>query len=117
MPLPILAAGTRLWQNEDHVAENRARYREKVVAAERILGGRFGYQAPGGGFFLWLDVGDGEAAAVELWRRGGLKVLPGAYTAAAPPGGSNTGASYIRVALVHETPTVEAALQRLADIL
>jgi aspartate/methionine/tyrosine aminotransferase len=54
---------------------------------------------------------------VELWRRGGLKVLPGAYTAAATSGGSNPGAPYIRVALVHETAAVEDALQRLAEIL
>jgi aspartate/methionine/tyrosine aminotransferase len=117
VPLPVLAAGERLWRDEDHVVCNRARYQEKFAAAGRILGDRFGYRMPGGGFFLWLDVGDGEAAAVELWRRGGLKVLPGAYTAAAPPGGGNPGAPYIRVALVHETATVEAALQRLAEIL
>jgi len=117
VPLPVLAAGERLWRDEDHVVSNRARYQEKFAVAGRVLGDRFGYRVPGGGFFLWLDVGDGEAATVELWRRGGLKVLPGAYTAAATSGGSNPGAPYIRVALVHETAAVEDALQRLAEIL
>ena len=31
------------------------------------------------GFFLWLDVGNGEEAALKLWRDGGIRVLPGAY--------------------------------------
>ena len=40
---------------------------------------RFGFYRPAGGFFLWLDVGDGEAACRRLWREGGLRVLPGGY--------------------------------------
>lgn len=117
VPLPVLAAGERLWRDETHVAENRARYQEKFAIAERILGGRFGFRRPAGGFFLWLDVGDGEAAAVELWRQGGLKVVPGAYMGAAMPDGSNPGKPYIRVALIHDAALVEAALERLAVIL
>jgi N-succinyldiaminopimelate aminotransferase len=103
------------------VAENRALYREKFAIAERILGGRFGFRLPAGGFFLWLEVGDGEAAAVELWRQGGLKVVPGAYMGADMdtdgPGGRNPGKPYIRVALIHDAALVEAALERLAVIL
>ena len=34
---------------------------------------------PDGGFFLWLEVGDGEAAARRLWAEAAIKVLPGAY--------------------------------------
>jgi aspartate/methionine/tyrosine aminotransferase len=117
VPLPVLAAGERLWRDEDHVAENRARYQEKFAIAERILGGRFGFRPPAGGFFLWLEVGDGEAAAVELWRHGAMKVLPGAYMGAALADGINPGKPYIRVALVHDAPVLEAALERLAVIL
>ena len=115
--LPVLAAGTRLWQDEDHVTATRQRYRDNFAVAERILGDRFGFHTPDGGFFLWLDVGDGEAAAVELWRRGGLRVLPGAYMSAADPDGKNPGASYIRVALVYDRDLTEAALSRLSEIL
>jgi aspartate/methionine/tyrosine aminotransferase len=117
VPLPVLAAGERLWRDEAHVAENRALYREKFAIAERILGGRFGFQVPAGGFFLWLEVGDGEAAALELWRQGGLKVVPGAYMGADMPDGQNPGKPYIRVALIHDAALVEAALERLAEIL
>ena len=47
--------------------------------AQRRLGNRFGFYRPAGGFFLWLDVGDGEAACRRLWREGGVRVLPGGY--------------------------------------
>jgi aspartate/methionine/tyrosine aminotransferase len=117
VPLPVLAAGERLWRDEAHVAENRALYQEKFAIAQRILGGRFGFRLPAGGFFLWLEVGDGEAAAVELWRQGGLKVVPGAYMGAPMPDGRNPGNPYIRVALIHDAALVEAALERLAVIL
>ncbi|MDX1575314.1 MAG: aminotransferase class I/II-fold pyridoxal phosphate-dependent enzyme, partial [Kiloniellales bacterium] len=117
VPQPVLAAGERLWRDEAHVAENRALYREKFAIAERILDGRFGFEVPDGGFFLWLEVGDGEAAALELWRQGALKVVPGAYMSATMPDGQNPGKAYIRVALIHDAALVEAALERLAEIL
>jgi aspartate/methionine/tyrosine aminotransferase len=66
VPLPVLAAGTQLWCEEDHVAANRARYQANFAVAERVLGNRFGFRKPAGGFFLWLEVGDGEQAAREL---------------------------------------------------
>ncbi len=71
MPLPIQEAATALWRDEAHVEENRALYRRKFDVAERILTGRFGFYRPPGGFLLWLDVGDGEAAARTLVARGG----------------------------------------------
>lgn len=117
VPLPVLAAGTRLWQDEAHVAETRARYRENFQIAERLLGNRFGFRKPDGGFFLWLDVGDGEAAALELWRQGGIKVLPGAYMSVADDSGRNPGQAYVRIALVHDAALTETALGRFCEIL
>jgi hypothetical protein len=89
--LPILAAGTRLWRDEAHVEANRAYYRRNFDIAARILGNRFGFRKPDGGFFLWLDVGDGEAAALRLWREAGVRVLPGTYMAETGPDGVNPG--------------------------
>jgi aspartate/methionine/tyrosine aminotransferase len=117
MPVPIQEASAALWDDDAHAAENRARYRAKIDAAERALDGRFGFYRPPGGFFLWLNVGDGEAAARALWARAGLKVLPGAYITRAGEGRPNPGAPYVRVALVHETDIVAEALGRFAEIL
>ncbi|CUW37933.1 aminotransferase [Magnetospirillum sp. XM-1] len=116
-PLPIAAAATALWQDEAHVTESNDLYRAKLDAAERILSGRFGFYRPAGGFFLWLDVGDGEAAAVKLWREGNIRVLPGAYLAAEDSEEGNPGSRFIRVALVHDLATTQSALTRLAEIL
>lgn len=116
-PLPVLAAATRLWADETHVEANRALYRAKLDAAEAVLAGRFGFYRPPGGFFLWLDVGDGEAAAVKLAREAGIRVLPGAYLAREADDGINPGAPFIRVALVHDLETTAAALRRLAGTL
>src|SRR6266704_3262656 len=83
VPLPIQAAATALWRDEAHVEENRARYRRKFDIAEAALAGRYGFYRPDGGFFSWLEVGDGEAATLRLWRDAAIRVLPGGYTARA----------------------------------
>ncbi|MFA6021856.1 MAG: aminotransferase class I/II-fold pyridoxal phosphate-dependent enzyme, partial [Rhodospirillales bacterium] len=111
-PLPILAAAAALWRDETHVQENRDLYRAKLDMAERIFAGRFGFTRPQGGFFLWLDVGDGEKAAVEVWNKAKIRVLPGKYLSR-----GNVGDRFIRVALVHDLTTTEKALTHLAQTL
>jgi N-succinyldiaminopimelate aminotransferase len=117
VPLPILAASTALWQDEAHVEANRSLYRAKFDAADQLLAGFAGYRRPEGGFFLWLKVGDGEAAALHLWRAAGIRVLPGAYLARPGADGVNPGAAYIRVAVVHDVATTRRALSRMAELL
>lgn len=117
VPYPILAVSAALWRDEAHVAENRALYRAKFDAAADILGDRYGFFRPRGGFFLWLEVGNGEEAARALWREAALRVLPGAYIAEPDARGVNPGQAYIRVALVHDLPTTAEALRRLVTVL
>ncbi len=117
LPLPVLAASAALWDDDAHALANRALYRTKFDLAERLLGGRFGFYRPAGGFFLWLDVGDGEAAARTLWQEQALRVLPGAYLARDCGDGSNPGRRYIRMALVDDLPRTEEALRRLRNAL
>ncbi len=120
VPIPILVASAVAWRDEAHVAANRAIYAERFRLAERLLGNRAGFRMPEGGIFLWLDVGDGEAAALKLWREAGLRVLPGAYMGREVEPGkslSNPGFRYIRVALVQDLSTIEAALGRMGEIL
>ena len=116
-PGPTLAAAAGLWNDDAHVKANRALYREKFDIAERILSNRFGFYRPDGGFFLWLEVGDGEAAARKLWAEAGIMVLPGSYLGQTQADGSNPGAGYIRVALIHDAGTIGEALSSLAAVL
>ena len=118
VPTPILAASAACWRDEAHVAANRAAYREKMAAAERILAERM--RRPGGGFFLWLKVANGEQAALDLWREEGIKVLPGAYMGRESELGksqTNPGFSYVRVALVSDLSTILTALERVRNFL
>lgn len=117
MPLPVQAASAALWADDGHVAAIRSHYHANFAAAEDSLRGRFGYRRPDGGFFLWLDVGDGEEAARRLWSDGGIRVLPGAYLARPAPGRPNPGQPFIRVALVHDAETVGAACAAIVRIL
>ncbi len=116
IPLPLQRAAVALWQDEAHVIENRARYRRKFEIAEEVLGRRLGFYRPAGGFFLWLDVEDGESAARALWQEAALRTLPGAYIARGE-GEGNPGRRYIRVALVHDEATVAEGMQRLRSVL
>jgi N-succinyldiaminopimelate aminotransferase len=116
LPLPIAAVSTAAWSDEAHVEANRALYARKFELARNRLGNRFGFRLPDGGFFLWLDVGDGVEAATKLWREGGVRVLPGFYLARDTQDG-NPGKSFIRVALVNDSATTSEALDRIARIL
>jgi aspartate/methionine/tyrosine aminotransferase len=120
VPGPVQHASAAVWSDEAHVAANRAAYRAKYDVCDRILGSRFGYRRPAGGFFLWLDVsncGSGSDAAVTLWQRAAVKVLPGAFLAQAGRDGTNPGQNYVRLALVHDAATVAEALERIVVVL
>jgi aspartate/methionine/tyrosine aminotransferase len=118
VPAPILAASAACWRDESHVAANRAAYQEKMAAAENILGDAM--HRPGGGFFLWLKVGNGEETALRLWREEGVRVLPGAYMGRETETGksqSNPGFSYVRIALVSDLSTILTALERVRNFI
>jgi aspartate/methionine/tyrosine aminotransferase len=114
LPLPLQRVAEACWQDEAHVTASRALYQQKFRDADRIFSGLQGYQAPGGGFFLWLPVEDGEAAALRLWRETGVRVLPGGYLSR-DVGGDNPGKGYIRVALVATPEETQRGLTLLRD--
>jgi aspartate/methionine/tyrosine aminotransferase len=120
VPGPAQHVSAAVWADEAHVAANRDAYRAKYDACDRVLKDRYGYHRPAGGFFLWLDVsnfGGGSDAAVTLWKRGGVKVLPGAFLAQAGRDGTNPGTNYVRLALVHDAATIAEALERFVVVL
>lgn len=116
LPLPVQRVSERAWADEAHVQENLALYQEKFRIADEVFSGVQGFQNPEGGFFLWLPVDDGEAAALKLWRETGVRVLPGAYLSR-DAGGDNPGKGYIRVALVAPKDEMRRGLIKLRDCL
>jgi aspartate/methionine/tyrosine aminotransferase len=116
LPMPLQHAAARVWAEEAHVVENRRLYGRKYALADEILGDVPGYRSPEAGFFLWLPVADGEAAALRLWQETGVRVLPGAYLGQ-EAGGINPGRDYIRVAMVAPEEEMARGLTRLRDCL
>jgi N-succinyldiaminopimelate aminotransferase len=120
VPIPTQEVAIAAYGDEAHVEANRDLYRLKFDLADQIIGDRYGYQRPAGGFFLWLDVGalgGSEAAAAKLWHEAGVRVLPGRYIARDQADGSNPGADFIRVAMVHDRETTAEALHRIVAVL
>jgi aspartate/methionine/tyrosine aminotransferase len=120
VPIPAQEVAIAAYGDERHVEANRELYRQKFELADQIVGDRYGYRRPAGGFFLWLDVaahGGSEAAAARLWREAGVRVLPGRYAARDQDDGSNPGADFIRVAMVHDSKTTAEALHRIVAVL
>ena len=120
VPTPLQHVAIAAYNDEKHVEDNRRLYREKFDLADQIIGDRYNYRRPAGGFFLWLDVsaqGDSEAVTERLWREAGLRVVPGRYLAREQADGSNPGADYIRVAMVQDKAITAEALHRLVAVL
>src|ERR1700761_2286236 len=120
VPVPAQHAAIAAYNDEAHVEENRKLYRIKFDLADQILGNRYGYRRPAGGFCVWLDISDpgsDEEGAVRLYRDAGVRVVPGSYLARQQADGSNPGAGYIRLALVADSETTAEALHRLVEIL
>jgi len=120
VPGPAQHVGAAAYGDEVHVQENRRLYSVKFDLADQIIGGRYGYKRPDGGFFLWLDVsefGGSEIVTKRLWQEAGVRVVPGRYLAREQADGSNPGADYIRVAMVQDSATTAEALHRLVAVL
>jgi aspartate/methionine/tyrosine aminotransferase len=120
VPLPLQEVAAAAYADESHVRDNRRLYTQKFDLADQIIGDRYGYRRPAGGFFLWLNVtavGGSETAALKLWREAGVRVLPGRYIARDQQDGTNPGADYIRVAMVQDNDTTAEALHRLVAVL
>jgi aspartate/methionine/tyrosine aminotransferase len=120
VPIPAQRVAITAYGDERHVEENRRLYGLKFDFADQILGDRYGYRRPAGGFLLWLDVsahGSDEEVTLRLWREAGVRVVPGSYLARDQADGSNPGRGYIRVAMVQDQETTAEALHRMVEVL
>jgi succinyldiaminopimelate transaminase len=110
VPGPMQLAGAVAWADDDHVADQRSRYRERLdVLAAGLRGHGLEASLPGGAFYLWVAAPEGDAwgLAEELARKGGLLVSPGEFYGPA-------GSGHVRVAAVQPLDRIELGLARLA---
>ncbi|WP_068115751.1 aminotransferase class I/II-fold pyridoxal phosphate-dependent enzyme [Tropicimonas marinistellae] len=116
LPLPLQRVAERVWSDEAHVAASLSLYQQKYRLADEMMSGVPGYSGPEGGFFLWLPVENGEAAAKRAYEQAGVRVLPGAYFGR-DVNGTNPGEGFIRVAMVAGMDELQRGLQALRDCL
>jgi aspartate/methionine/tyrosine aminotransferase len=120
VPAPAQYVAIAAYGDEAHVQENRKLYSAKFDLADQIVDGRYGYERPAGGFFLWLDIskhGSSEMVTKKLWSGAGVRVVPGRYLAREQNDGSNPGEGYIRVAMVQDKAATAEGLRRLVAVL
>jgi len=122
MSLPTQVASIRAWDDEQHVADNRTRYREKFAAVLEILSPVLDVQRPDAGFYLWVktpDISgvDDESFARDLFALQNITVVPGRYLSRdvlTMDGKTvNPGTNRIRMALVAPLEECIDAAQRI----
>ena len=112
----VQVASVAAWNDETHVVENRAMYRQKFAAVTPMLSEVLDVRLPDAAFYLWAAVpgGDDEVFARDLLARYNVTVLPGSYLARSVQG-ANPGAGRIRMALVAETDECVEAAKRIVN--
>jgi N-succinyldiaminopimelate aminotransferase len=115
MSMVVQAASIAAWDDEAHVVENRAQYRDKFAQVTPMLAEVMDVTLPDAGFYLWAKVkGSDTDFARDLLAQYNVTVLPGSYLARDAQG-NNPGAGRIRMALVAETAECVEAAQRIVQ--
>lgn len=118
MPVQHQLASTTVWQDEAHVVDNRALYRDKFIRVQNILQPVLALDLPEAGFYFWARTpGSDEDFARELHAQTHVTVLPGRYLARTGEDGRNPGEGYVRMALVASVDECVDAAQRIRRFL
>jgi aspartate/methionine/tyrosine aminotransferase len=108
VPGPAQAAATVALDDDEHVSEQRDRYRRRLEVLARTLESWSGVPVglPQGAFYLWFEAGDGWAFAERLAREGGALVSPGDFY-------GTGGARFVRAAVVQPDERMSLVAARL----
>lgn len=117
MPVQHQIASAAAWQDEAHVFENRALYRQKFNEFKSIMEPVYSLTMPDAGFYFWMHVHiDDDVFARRLYEEKNVTVLPGRFLGR-DINGCNPGASHIRLALVAPPDECAEAAHRLRDFM
>lgn len=121
MPIPHQLASIAAWQDEKHVAHNRALYKEKFALWMEELGELLDLRMPDAGFYFWIKVpplfaGDDEAFVTALYEEANIHALAGRYLSR-EVNGKNPGQGYVRIALVASVSESREAISRIRNML
>ena len=121
MPIPHQLASIAAWQDEKHVAHNRALYQEKFALWMSELGELLELRMPDAGFYFWVKVpeqfdGDDEIFVKALYEQANIHALAGRYLSREVDG-YNPGQGYVRIALVASVDESREAISRIRSLL
>jgi N-succinyldiaminopimelate aminotransferase len=118
MSPPVQAASIAAWNDEAHVHENRALYKEKFNLITPLLKQVMDVELPDAGFYLWADVRRTGMSDTEFARglhaEYNVTVLPGSFLAR-DAHGTNPGRDRIRMALVADVDEGLEAANRIVQ--
>lgn len=113
LPPATQTASTAAWQDEKHVVENRALYREKFARVVALLSATLAPRQPEAGFYLWAETPIPDTEFTQrLYAEQNVSVLPGRYLAR-DADGRNPGENRVRMALVAPLDECCDAAQRI----
>ena len=121
MPISHQLASIAAWQDERHVRQNRADYKEKFALWMEGLGTRLSIQVPEAGFYFWLKVpelfnGDDEQFVKALYEQVSIYALAGRYLSHEVEG-CHLGKGYVRLSLVASVDDSQEAICRILKLL
>ena len=121
MPIPHQLASILAWQDEKHVVQNRALYKEKFALWMAELGELLELRMPDAGFYFWIKVpdrfnGDDEIFVKALYEQVNIYALAGSYLSR-EVNGHNPGKGYVRIALVASVAESREAISRIRKLL
>jgi succinyldiaminopimelate transaminase len=111
VPGPVQAGAVVAWADDDHVVEQRGRYRNRLgTMAEALRGAGVDVSLPDGAFYLWVAAPEGDAwgFAHRLAEVAGVIASPGEFYGDAAPG-------YVRLAMVQPDERIELAAERISS--
>jgi N-succinyldiaminopimelate aminotransferase len=117
MPLHVQKASIAAWNDEEHVKENRDKYREKFSRFCEILSPVLDLTPPSASFYLWPKLPESDTDfARKLYTSENIKVLPGSFLSR-DINDINPGKNRIRIALVAEVEECVEAANRMKQFI
>jgi succinyldiaminopimelate transaminase len=109
-PAPVQHAMIAALADDEHVAQQRERYRlRRATMLSALEGAGFSIDESGAGLYLWATRDEDAWATVAALAQLGILVAPGAFY-------GEGGARHVRVALTATDERVSAAAQRLGTL-
>jgi succinyldiaminopimelate transaminase len=109
VPGPAQHAAAVALADDEHVDAQAARYRHRLESFRRVLAEAYGLDVamPGGGLYLWAEVGDAWGFAERIAREAGCLVSPGDFYGPAAAG-------HVRLAMVQPDDRLDLVAKRLS---